>query len=1273
MAITKVTNSLVATNAIQGTLIADNAITSVHIAQNQVTSVQIPDSSITAYQLAGSSVGTGQLVNLGVTEAKIANNAVTSNKIATNSVVTETIAQNSITSVQIPDGSITDTQLGSGAFTMGTITTTGALRGPASFTIDPAAVGDNTGTVVIAGNIQVDGTTTTINSTQLAVADLNITVASGAGNASAANNAGLTVAGAGATMLYQSSGDEFRFNKPLYVPSAYKTGTTSTFVGQLTNSGGKLRLQSDANRDIEIGDTNNADIIYVDTSTQKVGIGTNTPDEKLEVNGNVFINVASGNPNFTIKTAGAGNNPLIRLQADATYWDIESVFSNTNDELYFKYGGSTKLSINKIGNVGIGIGTTAPGQTLHVKNATSHQLRLQGDNSFWNIGAGWAGYYQDYLLIANNSGEKVVIDSTGKVAIGHNSPSGPLHVKSSANKTLILDSTISGSSLTSLAFQRSSSDKWRIIQQANDSHLLFYNDINNIDQLSLKADGNIGIGIASPTEKLQVEGTILAENTKLKEIAASNSTAVTDLFIYDTSKDSDGGAWRKKTKHTAWYNEASSSNRSSRKEFPAVAVLAFNLSQELYIYDGDDPDLPLWAKYSNFTQDAGGFASIKAINGSIYCGQASSSYNYSGNGYFQLNFAADYFFSNIISIFSTHRQGRADGLLTTYDYKPRGDRTTPKYTLVGYQVSDLAVRVLDNATIDVETGLPIPNIALATEGGVSIVKDTGTVVDITAAAGSSYNGVSWIDLTENHNLIFEQDNASRSIMTMPIPTSDDTSTTNDGSITDKVVMKFYRNNAHEPYACYNGNEVTNGVALSGDNQVLRSAAGNLTIVEPNLADKEHTKVAYIGHDYNSGWMLGNMKLATLSDTSTTSATSPDLVTNGSTFSNTTGWTGHSTTVSVSNSELLVTGTATGAQNQSAAWTTISCTAGDQFRVTFRISAFVANQSSAGIIVGGAIIHKNNNLGYWYPNTAATHTTTVTATSSTFTLYLHAGISVGVVTRFDDISIHKLQHDRGPYQQGVQTYGTLAKSVVATGAELVGYGPFSTNNYLKQGYTPELDFDTGDFAFCFWTNNAASGSEYICDRAEGNGNYRIAIYLTSTSNGSVYMYTQDGASNNTEVGGIIGTPSKWAQVWCIRRGTSHEIWVNGVNKVATTGTVRDVSNASGDAELLIGTRFNVVSPNSGKIALFRVSGTAPTEDEIKKIYQDERKLFEINADATMAGTSSAATVLAYDDVTEEIHVGSSWGRSVFQGLSRVGYDSDVAQHSISASNGFVVEE
>ena len=70
--------------------------------------------------------------------------------------------------------------------------------------VDPAAVGDNTGTVRIAGGLQVDGTTTTVNSTNLSVADLNITVADGAANAAAADGAGLTVDGASAALTYNA-------------------------------------------------------------------------------------------------------------------------------------------------------------------------------------------------------------------------------------------------------------------------------------------------------------------------------------------------------------------------------------------------------------------------------------------------------------------------------------------------------------------------------------------------------------------------------------------------------------------------------------------------------------------------------------------------------------------------------------------------------------------------------------------------------------------------------------------------------------------------------------------------------------------------------------------------------------------------------------------------------------------------------------------------------------------------------------------------------------
>ena len=41
--------------------------------------------------------------------------------------------------------------------------------------------------------------------------------------------------------------------------------------------------------------------------------------------------------------------------------------------------------------------------------------------------------------------------------------------------------------------------------------------------------------------------------------------------------------------------------------------------------------------------------------------------------------------------------------------------------------------VLPNAPIDDATGLPVPTIAVATDGGVSVIKDDGSVVDITAS------------------------------------------------------------------------------------------------------------------------------------------------------------------------------------------------------------------------------------------------------------------------------------------------------------------------------------------------------------------------------------------------------------------------------------------------------------------------------------------------------------------------------------------------------------
>jgi hypothetical protein len=103
------------------------------------------------------------------------------------------------------------------------VTLGGELRGPATFVIDPSTVGDNTGTVQIKGSLQVDGTTTTVNSATLDVTDKNITVAKGSANAAASNGAGITVeigSGTDATLTYANTDDTWNVNKNLKINAA---------------------------------------------------------------------------------------------------------------------------------------------------------------------------------------------------------------------------------------------------------------------------------------------------------------------------------------------------------------------------------------------------------------------------------------------------------------------------------------------------------------------------------------------------------------------------------------------------------------------------------------------------------------------------------------------------------------------------------------------------------------------------------------------------------------------------------------------------------------------------------------------------------------------------------------------------------------------------------------------------------------------------------------------------------------------------------------------
>lgn len=94
-------------------------------------------------------------------------------------------------------------------------------------TIGNVSIGED---LLVSGNLTVNGTTTTLNVSTLDVEDLNITVAKNATTPVEAHGAGLTVAGANATLTYTQSTDRWTMNKSLTVPFVYGTAITAQYA-----------------------------------------------------------------------------------------------------------------------------------------------------------------------------------------------------------------------------------------------------------------------------------------------------------------------------------------------------------------------------------------------------------------------------------------------------------------------------------------------------------------------------------------------------------------------------------------------------------------------------------------------------------------------------------------------------------------------------------------------------------------------------------------------------------------------------------------------------------------------------------------------------------------------------------------------------------------------------------------------------------------------------------------------------------------------------------
>ena len=283
-----------------------------------------------------------------------------------------------------------------------------------------------------------------------------------------------------------------------------------------------------------------ADSVTFKGTTGNVGIGTQSPSQKLHVAGNARITGALYDSSNSAGTSGQ----VLTSTGSGTAWSSSgaSITGSGTTNYVAKFTGSTALGSSVIYDDGtrVGIGTTGPVDRVDITGTTSGYPAgrvLFGDGGGYSPYMKfhkWTGtssnYYQTTIANSISVGgalefwtgtggqntigndaqslRMVILANTGNVGIGTSSPSVKLHVVGDARigtngqRISLYDDGNAHIESTSAVLWINSSDGSGV----------YINNQNNGNVILTNATGRVGIGTTSPTQKLELDGNIKLTN-----------------------------------------------------------------------------------------------------------------------------------------------------------------------------------------------------------------------------------------------------------------------------------------------------------------------------------------------------------------------------------------------------------------------------------------------------------------------------------------------------------------------------------------------------------------------------------------------------------------------------------------------------------------------------------------------------------------------------------------------------------------------------------------
>jgi hypothetical protein len=274
------------------------------------------------------------------------------------------------------------------------------------------------------------------------------------------------------------------------------------------------------------------------TSVGNVGIGTTSPQSKLQLNGEDGLTVTANDAAYVADYFGRiqsdyGTNAL-RLVSRAgdvfratNYGQDVAILTGTSAA-----GTSERMRIDSSGNVGIG--TTSPDYLLDVEGSVNNaDIAIRINNTFddnlatsnptsvlWLNAVSNNGYLRvhgapantaakhqidlgstagsSFLTFSPGGAERMRIATDGKVGIGTTSPQGQLEV-SGINPIIVLKDSGGATDKKYRYFQNN--DNKLYFSRANDAFNSFSTD------LVIDSAGNVGIGTTAPSSPLNIRST----------------------------------------------------------------------------------------------------------------------------------------------------------------------------------------------------------------------------------------------------------------------------------------------------------------------------------------------------------------------------------------------------------------------------------------------------------------------------------------------------------------------------------------------------------------------------------------------------------------------------------------------------------------------------------------------------------------------------------------------------------------------------------------------